>query len=305
MEKHFNVDENTGKIRLDLFVANNTEISRSLASFLISKGDVIVNDEVAKPNYKVKIGDKISIKSLDRPTLKVKAEEMNINIVYEDNDVIIVNKESGVVVHPAAGAPSGTVVNGLMYLSKNLSAVNDEFRPGVVHRIDKNTSGLLMFAKNDAAHLSLSEQLQAKTTTRKYIAIVHGLIPEDKLIIDAPIGRDQNDRKKMTVTAKNSKEALTNVKVLKRYNDYTLIECELTTGRTHQIRVHLRFAGYPIVGDPEYGRRKTFDCNGQALHAKTLGFIHPTTNEYIEFDSELPNEMLNVIKAIEELDGNN
>ncbi len=304
MEKQFNVLETNAKSRLDVFVAENAEVSRSLASTLISTGKVLVNGAAAKANYKVKLEDVITVTETERPELEIKPEEMDIEIAYEDDDVIIVNKRSGIVVHPAAGAPSGTLVNGLMYLSKKLSNVNGEFRPGVVHRIDKNTSGLIMFAKNDKAHEALSEQLQAKTTTRKYVALVHGVIPEDKLIIDAPIGRDQNDRKKMTVTAKNSKQAITNVTVLRRFNDYTLIECQLTTGRTHQIRVHMKYVGYPIVGDPEYGRKKSFDCDGQALHAKTLGFVHPTTGEYIEFDSELPKAMTDVIAQIEELDGN-
>lgn len=305
MEKQFNVDENQIKQRLDVLVSDVMNISRTHANTLISSGNVTVNNAVSKANYKVKLLDLIIIKDTKRPELEILPEKMDINIVFEDEDVIIVNKQSGIVVHPAPTAPTGTLVNGLMYLSKQLSDTNGEFRPGVVHRIDKNTSGLLMFAKNDNAHSLLSKQLQEKTTTRKYIAIVHGVIAEDKLIIDAPIGRDSNDRKKMTVTSKNSKNAVTNVTVLKRYNDYTMIECQLTTGRTHQIRVHMKYIGYPIVGDEQYGRKKTIDCKGQALHAKTLGFIHPTTNEYIEFDSELPAEMKSVINQIEEIDGIN
>ncbi len=302
MEKQFKVDETFAKTRLDVYVSQVCSVSRSLASTLISTEKVLVNGKLAKANYKVKLDDEVVVTETERPELEITAEEMDINIAYEDDDVIIVNKQSGIVVHPAIGSPSGTLVNGLMYLSKQLSSVNGEYRPGVVHRIDKNTSGLIMFAKNDKAHESLSQQLQEKTTTRKYVALVHGVIQEDKLIIDAPIGRDQNDRKKMTVTAKNSKDAQTNVTVLRRFGDYTLVECQLTTGRTHQIRVHMKFVGYPIVGDPEYGRKKTFDCDGQALHAKTLGFIHPSTDEYVEFDSELPQAMLDVIKQIEELD---
>lgn len=302
MKKELIVISEDNKTRLDVYVAKTMEISRSLSSTLISTGKVSVNGGNAKANYKVKTDDVVIVTEIERPELEIEAEDIDIDIVYEDDDVIIVNKDSGVVVHPAAGSPSGTLVNGLMYMSKQLSDVNGEFRPGVVHRIDKNTSGLIMFAKNDIAHASLSEQLQAKTTTRKYYALVHGVIQEDKLIIDAPIGRDQNDRKKMTVTARNSKEAVTNVKVLRRFNDFTLIECQLTTGRTHQIRVHMKFVGYPIVGDPEYGRKKSFDCDGQALHAKTLGFIHPTSGEYVEFDSQLPEKMQNVIKQIEEQD---
>lgn len=302
MKKELIVSSEDSKTRLDVYVAKTMEISRSLSSTLISAGKVSVNGADTKANYKVKSNDVVIVTETERPELEIVAEDMDIAIVYEDDDVIIVNKDSGVVVHPAAGSPSGTLVNGLMYMSKQLSDVNGEFRPGVVHRIDKNTSGLIMFAKNDVAHASLSQQLQAKTTTRKYHALVHGVIQEDKLIIDAPIGRDQNDRKKMTVTARNSKDAITNVKVLRRFDNFTLIECQLTTGRTHQIRVHLKFVGYPIVGDPEYGRKKSYDCDGQALHAKTLGFIHPTSGEYVEFDSELPIKMQNVIKQIEEQD---
>ncbi len=303
MEKQFNVDLEIEKIRLDIFVANNAEISRSLATTLINDNKVVVNGKTSKANYKVKNGDVVTIKSIARPQLDIKPEELNIDIVYEDDDLIIVNKQSGIVVHPAPGAPNGTVINGLMHLSKELSNINGEYRPGVVHRIDKNTSGLIMFAKNDKAHECLSKQLQEKTTTRKYHALVHGVIDEDKLIIEAPIGRDVKDRKKMCVTAKNSKEAKTNVTVLRRFNDFTLVECELTTGRTHQIRVHMKFVDHPIVGDPEYGRKKSFDCHGQALHAKTLGFVHPTTNQYIEFDSELPVKMQDVITQIEGLYG--
>ncbi len=304
MEKQFKVEEGQAKTRLDVFVSTNAGISRSLASQLIADGNVLVNDAPFKANYKVKLDEVVTVKHTERKQLEITAEKLDIDIVYEDEDVIIVNKPSGMVVHPAVGTPSGTVVNGLMYLSKQLSSINGEYRPGVVHRIDKNTSGLLMFAKNDKAHECLSVQLQQKTTTRKYIALVHGVIAEDKLIIDAPIGRDSNDRKKMTVTAKNSKDAITNVTVIERFKDYTLVECQLTTGRTHQIRCHMKYIGYPIVGDPEYGRKKSIDCDGQALHAKTLGFVHPTTEEYIEFDSELPTKILEAIEFIKEQDSN-
>ncbi len=304
MEKNFKVDEDLAKTRLDLYIASKLDVSRSLASKLINEEQVTVNGNCPKANYKVKVNDQITVKRQTRSQLEIPAENIKLDIVYEDDDVIIVNKQSGVVVHPAPGTPGGTVVNGLMHLSKELSNVNGEYRPGVVHRIDKNTSGLLMFAKNDIAHECLASQLQEKTTLRKYYALVHGQINEDKMIIDAPIGRDSNDRKKMTVTAKNSKEAVTNVKVIERFKDYTLVECQLTTGRTHQIRVHMKYVGYPIVGDPEYGRKKSLDCDGQALHAKTLGFIHPTTKQLIEFDSQLPPKMDELIKTIRMEDGN-
>lgn len=304
MEKHYKVEEEFLKKRLDVVVSKVFDISRSLASQLIDEEKITVDGVVHKANYKVKLGEEIVAENTERSQLAIEAEDIAIDIVYEDDDVIIVNKPSNIVVHPAPGTPGGTLVNGLMHMSKQLSDVNGEFRPGVVHRIDKNTSGLIMFAKNDTAHESLSKQLQAKTTTRKYHALVHGVIQEDKLIIDAPIGRDEKDRKKMAVTAKNSKDALTNVKVLRRFKDYTLIECELTTGRTHQIRAHMKYVGYPIVGDPEYGRKKSIDCDGQALHAKTLGFVHPTTDKYVEFNSELPAKMQEAIKIIEESDAN-
>lgn len=302
--KEFKVVEEQ-PLRIDIYIATKLEISRSLASQLISAGDVLVNNNQVKANYKVKTFDVITVTNQQRSQLEISPEKMDIDIVYEDDDVIIVNKESGIVVHPAAGSPTGTLVNGLMYLSKKLSSINGEYRPGVVHRIDKNTSGLLMFAKNDLAHDSLASQLQAKTTTREYIALVHGQIHEDKIIIDAPIGRDPKDRKRMTVTSKNSKEAITTVIVLERFEEYTLVKCILTTGRTHQIRCHMRYIEHPIVGDPEYGRRKSIDCDGQALHAKTLGFTHPTTNEYVEFDSELPLKMQKILNELRDVDGRN
>ena len=225
---------------------------------------------------------------------------MNLEIIYEDDDVIVVNKPNGLVVHPAPGNYSNTLVNGLMYHSKKLSSINGEFRPGIVHRIDAYTTGLLMVAKNDKAHLSLAKQLEEKTTTRKYIALVWGIIKEDSGTIDAPIGRDKNDRKKMCVTDVNSKEAITNFKVLERYKNATLIELSLKTGRTHQIRVHMNYIGHPVVNDPVYGRRKLIDDSGQCLHAKTLGFIHPTLNKYMEFDSELPDCFINILNKFKE-----
>lgn len=305
MEKRFKVLDEEANKRVDVYLASKLDISRSLANQLLAGGSIKVNNSLVKPNYKVKVDDQIEVESSKRTELDLVPEKMDLDIVYEDDDVIIVNKQSGVVVHPAPGAPTGTLVNGLLYLSKELSNVNGEFRPGVVHRIDKNTSGLLMFAKNDKAHASLGEQLQAKTTTREYIALVHGVIYEDKIIIDAPIGRDPSDRKRMTVTSKNSKDAITNVIVLERFSEYTLVKCVLTTGRTHQIRCHLRYIDHPIVGDPEYGRRKSIDCDGQALHAKTLGFVHPSTGEYVEFDSELPSKMENIINDIRNSDDRN
>ena len=280
--------------RLDSYLANTTSISRSKISKLIKDGNVLVNGNKCKASDSVDIGDKISYEIIDEE-IKVEAEEIPLDIVYEDDDVIVVNKPNGMVVHPAVGNKSGTLVNALMYHSKNLSSINGEFRPGIVHRIDAYTTGLLMVAKNDKAHEALSRQLQDKTTTRKYIALVWGVIPNDTGVIDAPIMRDKSDRKKMAVGNVNSKDAVTHFKVLERYNNATLIELKLETGRTHQIRVHLSYIGHPVVNDPVYGRRKLIDETGQCLHAKTLGFIHPTTHKYMEFDSELPECFINIL----------
>ena len=229
--------------------------------------------------------------------MKATPEKMDLDIVYEDDDIIVVNKENGVVVHPAVGNKSGTLVNGLLYHSK-LSDINGEFRPGIVHRIDAYTTGLLVVAKNNEAHLSLAKQLEEKTTTRKYIALVHGIINTDTGTIDAPIGRDLSDRKKMAVTDINAKNAVTHFKVIERYKDTTLIELKLETGRTHQIRVHMAYIGYPVVNDPVYGKRKLIDSTGQCLHAATLGFMHPRTNQYMEFTCPLPECFNNILKQV-------
>ena len=224
---------------------------------------------------------------------------MNLDIVYEDDDVIVVNKENGVVVHPGNGNYNHTLVNGLAYHS-NLSDVNGKFRPGIVHRIDAYTTGLLMIAKNNKAHEFLAKQLEEKTVVRKYIALVWGVIKNDTGTIDAPIGRDKSDRKKMAVTDINSKKAITHFKVLERYSNATLIELSLETGRTHQIRVHMNYINHPVVNDQVYGKRKTIDETGQCLHAKIIGFIHPTTLEYMEFDSELPDCFTNILSIFKD-----
>ena len=280
--------------RLDSYLSNVLDISRSKISKMIKDGNVLVNGNKCKVSDSVDIGDKISYEIIDEE-IKVEAEDIPIDIVYENDDVIVVNKPNGMVVHPAVGNKSGTLVNALMHHSKNLSSINGEFRPGIVHRIDAYTTGLLMIAKNDKAHESLSRQLQDKTTTRKYVALVWGAIPNDTGVIDAPIMRDKSDRKKMAVGNINSKDAVTHFKVLERYNNATLIELKLETGRTHQIRVHMAYIGYPVVNDPVYGRRKLIDETGQCLHAKTLGFIHPTTHKYMEFNSELPECFINIL----------
>lgn len=282
--------------RIDKYVAKQLEeVSRSLIQQWIKEGNITVNGENIKANYKVLLEDQISIKTPPEKELEIEPEQIPIEIVYQDQDVIVVNKARGMVVHPAPGHYSGTLVNALLYHVKDLSGINGVLRPGIVHRIDKDTSGLIMAAKNDLAHESLTNQLKEHSVQRVYIALVHGSIPHDKGTIDAPIGRDPKDRKKMAVVHKNSKHAVTHFVVLERFQNYTLIECKLETGRTHQIRVHFQYIGFPLVGDPLYGQRKTLDINGQALHAKTLGFVHPRTKEYMEFHSDLPEDMVRLL----------
>ena len=248
-----------------------------------------------KSSYVLKETDEIEVNiKEEEKIISATPEKMDLNIVYEDDDVIVINKPNGMVVHPGNGNYSHTLANGLMYHSK-LSDINGSFRPGIVHRIDAYTTGLLMVAKNNFAHASLAKQLEEKTVTRKYIALVWGVIKSDTGTIDAPIGRDKLDRKKMAVTDINSKKAITHFKVLERLNNATLIELSLETGRTHQIRVHMNYIGHPVVNDPVYGKRKLIDSTGQCLHAKVIGFNHPRTNKYLEFDSELPECFTNIL----------
>ncbi|AIY78277.1 RluA family pseudouridine synthase [Bacillus albus] len=285
--------------RIDKFVAEiNGEWSRSQVQQWIKDDVVTVNGKSVKVNYKVKENDEITVTIPDPEELDIQAEDMNLEIYYEDADVLVVNKPRGMVVHPAPGHTSGTLVNGLMHHCTDLSGINGVMRPGIVHRIDKDTSGLLMVAKNDMAHESLVNQLVAKTVTRRYKAIVHGVIPHDKGTIDAPIARDKKERQSMTVD-ENGKHAVTHFQVLERFKDFTLVECRLETGRTHQIRVHMKYIGYPLAGDPKYGPKKTLDMNGQALHAGILGFDHPRTGEYIQFEAPIPEvfeDALNILR---------
>ncbi|AIW83726.1 RluA family pseudouridine synthase [Bacillus mycoides] len=285
--------------RIDKFVAEiNSEWSRSQVQQWIKDAVVTVNGKSVKGNYKVKGNDEITVTIPEPEELDIQPEDMNLEVYYEDADVLVVNKPRGMVVHPAPGHTKGTLVNGLMHHCTDLSGINGVMRPGIVHRIDKDTSGLLMVAKNDMAHESLVNQLVAKTVTRRYKAIVHGVIPHDKGIIDAPIGRDKKERQSMTVD-ENGKNAVTHFQVLERFKDFTLVECRLETGRTHQIRVHMKYIGYPLAGDPKYGPKKTLDMNGQALHAGILGFDHPRTGEYIEFEAPIPEvfeEALNILR---------
>ncbi|MGD7043613.1 RluA family pseudouridine synthase [Jeotgalibacillus proteolyticus] len=284
------IQENEKGNRLDMVIAGLKEDwSRSQVQQWIKDGIVTVNGSVSKPNYKSALGDEIDIQIPDPEPLDVEAEEMNLEIYYEDEDVLVVNKPKGMVVHPAPGHLRGTLVNGLMAHCRDLSGINGVLRPGIVHRIDKDTSGLLMVAKNDMAHEKLVQQLVNKTVTRKYRAIVHGLIPHEYGTIDAPVGRDQKDRQSMAIV-NNGKNAVTHFRVLDRFKEFSFVECELETGRTHQIRVHMKYIGFPLAGDPKYGPRKTLDIGGQALHAGVLGFIHPRTEEYIEFTAPLPED---------------
>ena len=289
MEKINIVVEENANWRLDKIVAKKMpEFSRTRIQEMINQGLVLVNQKMEKPSYKIKIGDQIEIIVVDNTDLDLEPENIPLNIVYEDNDIIVVDKPSGMIVHPSPGIVHGTLVNALLYHCDDLSGINGVNRPGIVHRIDKETSGLLVVAKNDHAHRMLSQQLRNHDMTRSYIALVHGLIPHQHGKVDAPIGRDSKDRQKMAVTMHNSKRAVTNFTVLRRYRSMSLIECRLETGRTHQIRVHMSYIGYPVYGDPKYGYRKDDCSHGQFLHAKKLGFIHPTTNKYMEFESELP-----------------
>ena len=282
--------------RIDTYLSKLLDISRSKVAKML-ENNVLVNGNKVKNSYIVKLNDKITVTEYEGDTLSFEPEEMELDIVYEDDDVVVVNKKNGMVVHPAIGNTKHTLVNGLVYHFKDLST--SDFRPGIVHRIDAYTTGLLMVAKNDYAHEYLSKQLSEKTVHRVYIALVWGVINNDTGTIDAPIGRDEKDRKKMSVTA-GGKESITHFKVIKRFKSATLIELKLETGRTHQIRVHMNYIGYPVVNDPVYGKKKLIDNTGQCLHAKELGFIHPKTNKYLEFDSELPDCFKNILKMFEE-----
>lgn len=278
-------EELTGRIDKQLG-HHFSQYSRSQLQKWIEDGNVTVNGHPVKPKYKLVVGDRVAIEPEQPHKIDLQPEKIPLDIVYEDDDVIVVNKPQGMVVHPAPGHPDHTLVNALLYHSP-LSTINDEFRPGIVHRIDKDTSGLLMVAKNDMAHRSLAAQLKAKTNQREYVALVHGVIKEDQGTIDAPLGRSPKDRKKQAVVA-DGRHAVTHFKVLRRFRHYTLVSCRLETGRTHQIRVHMKYIGHPLAGDPLYGPRKTLPGKGQYLHARLLGFKHPRTGKQLTFTAPLP-----------------
>ncbi len=285
--------------RIDKYLGETTDYTRSKIQKMIENGNILVNNNKVKSSYTLKENDNVGVTDYVEET-DILPENISLDIYYEDNDLIVVNKPSGMVVHPAPGNYSGTLVNALMYHTNNLSTVNSSIRPGIVHRIDADTSGLLLVAKNDKSHNLLAEAIQKKEVVREYIALVDGVINEDTATIDAPIGRDVNNRKKMCVTGSNSKEAITHIRVLERYKNATLIRCKLETGRTHQIRVHLSYIGHPVINDPVYNSKKLIDKDfGQMLHAEKLGFVHPTTKEYMEFTAPVPakfNEILKIYK---------
>lgn len=294
----YTIEEQQQGERIDKALSSlQSEWSRTQIGNWISEGVIKVNGDAVKAKYKVKAGDIIAIDVPEVEELDVVAENLDLDMVYEDADVLVVNKPKGMVVHPAPGHLTGTLVNGLMAHCQDLSGINGVLRPGIVHRIDKDTSGLLMVAKNDVAHESLVNQLVNKTVTRKYTALVHGHIAHDKGTIDAPIGRDQKDRQKQAVVD-NGKHAVTHFQVVERFGDYTLVECRLETGRTHQIRVHMNYIGFPLVGDPKYGPKKTLDFGGQVLHAGVLGFDHPISGEYMEFEAPLPADYEQLLKDL-------
>lgn len=294
------VSDEDDLIRIDKFIANvATDLTRSRIQGLISDGNITVNDKVVKANYKVREHDVIKMLIPDAVPVDIPAENIFLDIIYEDDDILVVNKPKGMVVHPAPGHYTGTLVNALMYhCQNNLSGINGELRPGIVHRIDMDTTGLLVVCKNDKSHNFIAEQLKEHTITRKYQAIVYNAFKDTEGTVEGNIGRHPNDRKKMTIIP-SGKEAVTHYKVLKNMGKFTLIECQLETGRTHQIRVHMSSINHPLLGDEVYGPKTCpYKLQGQVLHAKTLGFIHPTTKKYIEFDSELPDYFIRLIDTL-------
>ena len=295
----FIVGDESKKSRLDLFLLQKfPELSRSHLQKIITDGKVLINSNTSKPSYKLNVNDVVSVYEIEVQPLNIEAEDIPLDIIYEDRDIIVINKARGMVVHPADSVFRGTLVNALLYHCKDLSGINGVMRPGIVHRLDKDTSGVMVAAKNDKAHINLSEQIQSKTAKRTYLAIVHGRISDNSGVIEGAIGRHKIDRKKMAITP-DGKPAVTEFRVLKRFKDYTFVECNLKTGRTHQIRVHMTSIGYPLVGDPKYGVRKNpFDIKGQALHSHKLTLYHPATGEQMNFTAPLPEDMKKILESL-------
>ena len=284
-------------LRIDKYLMNKLDVSRSKIKRMIDSSNILVNNKKVKASYVLRLGDEIYFNDDYSEEVDIVAQNIPLDIIYEDDYLLVVNKESGMVVHPGVGNYSDTLVNALMYHCNSLSSVNGNIRPGIVHRIDADTSGLLLVAKNDDVHNDLAKQISEKTVLRKYIALVHGVILEDTATIDAPIGRSNSDRKKMMVTGVNSKDAVTHIRVLERYKNSTLIECVLETGRTHQIRVHMAYINHPVVNDPVYGYKKLDDKDfGQMLHAEVIGFVHPVTGKYLEFSVDVPLKFKEILK---------
>ncbi len=300
-KKRFEITEEGSGLRVDKYLSELLpEISRSHLQKIIKDGQVLANGKPVKANYKVAEGDQVELEIPEAVEPEIEAEDMPLDILYEDADVILINKPKGMVVHPSAGHYSGTLVNGLMYHCKDeLSGINGVLRPGIVHRIDMDTTGVIIACKNDRAHNHIAEQLKEHSITRRYRAIVCGNVKEDEGTIEGPIGRHPVDRKKMAIVQRGGKEAVTHYKVLKRFGNYTYIECQLETGRTHQIRVHMTSIGHPLLGDEVYGRTKApFKLQGQTLHAMILGFVHPTTGEYMEFEAPLPDYFAHLLEIL-------
>lgn len=301
MSQEFVVAPEDAGVRIDRYLSDQCQdISRSYLQKLLKEQSVLVEEKPVKSNYKVNTGDRISLTLPEIREPEIVPEDIPLDIIYEDKDIILINKPKGMVVHPAAGHYSGTLVNGLMsHCRSELSGINGVMRPGIVHRIDMDTTGVLIVCKNDMAHNSISEQLKEHSITRKYVAIVHGVLKDDEGTINAPIGRHPIDRKKMSINEKNGRDAITHYRVLERFRQYTYIECQLETGRTHQIRVHMASTGHPLLGDSVYGPAKCpFRLNGQTLHAGVLGIIHPRTGEYMEFSAPLPDYFEELLRKL-------
>lgn len=285
--------------RADVFLAAKLGVSRSNMQKLLEDGRVKRGEKIIKANYKVRAGEMFVVDIPEPEPIEAVPENIPLDIIYEDDDVVVLNKARGMVVHPAPGYYTGTLVNALLYHCSNLSGINSAIRPGIVHRLDKDTSGIMIVAKNDAAHISLSQQIQSKTAVRTYLAVVRGNIKTDSGTIETQIARDKTDRKKMSVVKEGGRDAITDYKVLERFGKYTLVRCKLRTGRTHQIRVHMEYLGYPLVGDPKYSPMKTpFGIKGQALHSHTLEFTHPRTGERMKFEAPLPEDMHKIITRL-------